>query len=90
MAYRELENPFKCTLACRGVRGLHLAPLTLFTTGETGDAYVQFLVPLLQERRATCENDVAQGFPDFISFDSGPACCLYALAAVGEVWPQAV
>ena len=86
----KLENPFKCTLACRGVRGLYLAPLTLFTTGETGDAYVQFLVPLLQERRATCENDVAQGLPDFISFDSGPAYCLYALAAVGEVWPQAV
>ena len=86
----KLQNPFKCTLACRGVRGLYLAPLSPFTTGETGDAYVQFLVPLLQERRATCENDVAQGLPDFISFDNGPACCLYALAAVGEVWPQAV
>ena len=39
---------------------------------------------------ATCEEDVAQGLPDFIGFDNGPAYCLYALTAMEEVWPQVV
>ena len=33
---------------------------------------------------------MAQGFPEFISFDNGPAYCLNALATVGEVWSHAV
>ena len=87
---RKLEAPFKCVLACRGVRGLFLAPLTLSKSYETGDGYVDFLLPILRERRACCEGDQGQGLPDFISFDNGPAYSLFALAAVGEVWPQAV
>ena len=87
---RKLQSPFKCTLACRGVRGLYLAPLTPCETWETGDAYVEFLLPILRDRRASCEHDVAQGMPRFVSFDNGPASALYALAAVGEIWPQAV
>ena len=73
-----------------GVRGLDLAPLTPSTTWKSGDADVQFSLPMLQERRVTCEIDVAQGLPEFISFDNGSACCLNALAAAGELWPRAV
>ena len=86
----KVESPFKCTLACRGVRGLFLAPLTPSRSYETGDAYVQFLVPLLRQRRETCEHDAEQGRPIMIAFDNGPAYEKFALAAVGEVWPQAV
>ena len=86
----KLESPFKCILACRGVRGLYLAPLTLSRAFETGDGYVEFLLPLLRARRASCEGEVGQGMPNFLSFDNGPAYSLYAIAALGEVWPQAV
>ena len=46
--------------------------------------------PILRDRRAACDHDVAQGLRRFVSFDDGPAYALHALAAVGEVWPPAV
>ena len=87
---QKVGRPFHCTLACRGVRGLFLAPFTPFPTYETGDSYVEYLLPILRERRDVCAGDVGDGKPDFISFDNGPAYQLFALAAVGEVWPDAV
>ena len=51
---------------------------------------MQFLEPILRQRREQCEQEPEAGLPDFICFDNGPAYSLYALAAVGEVWPEKV
>ena len=42
----KLDYPNTCTLTCPGVRGLYLAPPTLLCTWESGDSYVQLLLPL--------------------------------------------
>ena len=42
----KLDYPNTYTLACQGVRGLYLAPPTLLCTWESGDSYVQLLLPL--------------------------------------------
>ena len=77
-----------CMLSCRGVRGLFLAAPSPVLSGESGDAYVDFLLPILRDRRESCEDDAFAGRPDFFAFDNGPAYELFALAAAGEVWPQ--
>ena len=79
-----------CMLSCRGVRGLFLAAPRPVNSGETGEAYVDFVLPILRDRRESCEADAHAGRPVFFAFDNGPAYELFALAAAGEVWPQAM
>ena len=70
------------------MRGLYLSILLPQRTNETGLAYVNFLRPILAERRKLCDGDVKKGLPDFFCFDNGSAYQLFALAAAGEQWPQ--
>ena len=83
------SQPYLCCLAARGLRGLYLSALTPQKAYETGSEYIRFLLPILEQRRRECQGEPGGGRPDFVAFDSGPAYELFALAAVGHVWPEA-
>ena len=83
-----VERPYRCCIAVRGVRGLYLDVLKPQKTHETGEAYQEVMKPIAAQRKALCADTSCTGLLDFIVFDNGPAYELYALAAVGHVWPE--
>ena len=70
--------------------GLYLAPLTPSSVTESGPAYLEFLNPILLDRKASCSSHASEGLPDFVVMDNGPAYALYTIAAMGDVWPSQV
>jgi hypothetical protein len=83
----KLTFPYKCCVACRGVRGLYPQVLPPQTSFETGVAHMEYFQEIFQVRKALRADEPTQGRPDFFTFDNGPACQLFALAVAGEFWP---
>jgi len=80
--------PWRASFCARGPVGLYLSDLALSSTGETGLAYLLWLVGLFRIRRERLEAQDNFGLPIFVCIDYAPTYKAFVLAAVAYVWPE--